>query len=411
MIKETLTHEHTSTLLRIDHTAIQSEEKKEILKTGMRIYLSGIIGIAGMEGPLNEMELEKKAVEMLESSIPYAPEPTMDQQICLIYNYDVSHGPDFAGDMEDLLATMRSNFSSFAFFNEIELIDHCFQLQNNAGLFLQYQDHFLRLNLTFKHKTSDQEVDSFLKCIGRKFDKDLFLKLCEDQLSAYQNPIELETQKKHPLIFSTKCRDIFVHLIDELNGHNIAKGKSQLKEKMGKKIFHDDFTFYQSHNTESLIKPYFDAEGTVHLENDFRVPLIENGIMLKGYTDKKTALEYDLPLTGSAVSEHHEVPFLSLDDYELKGNKLLADLLDGQKGILVVKITNSAFDQNGNFQASVPLAYLTDGEKLMGKMPPFKIVSNIKNMFNDDFIGVSKDPLFPLNHDQGILMNFELEPW
>ena len=50
-------------------------------------------------------------------------------------------------------------------------------------------------------------------------------------------------------------------------------------------------------------------------------------------------------------------------------------------------------------------ALLTDGEKILGRLPPFTIKSNMFDMFGKDFIGVSKyEKLF---NDKVILMKME----
>ena len=38
----------------------------------------------------------------------------------------------------------------------------------------------------------------------------------------------------------------------------------------------------------------------------------------------------------------------------------------------------------------VQIGLLTDGEKILGRVPPFTIVSNLFDMFGKDFIGIAK---------------------
>ena len=44
----------------------------------------------------------------------------------------------------------------------------------------------------------------------------------------------------------------------------------------------------------------------------------------------------------------------------------------------------------GNFQALGVCAVEADGEKILGRVPPFTVSSNMFDMFGQDFIGISK---------------------
>lgn len=54
----------------------------------------------------------------------------------------------------------------------------------------------------------------------------------------------------------------------------------------------------------------------------------------------------------------------------------------------------------------VQLGYLCDGERLLGRLPEFTLVSNLFDMFGEDFIGVGCDN--PVFHDKSILVRMRL---
>ena len=56
---------------------------------------------------------------------------------------------------------------------------------------------------------------------------------------------------------------------------------------------------------------------------------------------------------------------------------------------------------NGDFAMPVQCALLSDGEKILGKLPPFTMSSNLFDMFGKDFIGVGCDN--PIYNDKQIL--------
>lgn len=409
MIKEILSHEKQATVLTIQDSHILSSEQKNTSSHSLRIYYSGLIGVAGALGEHDELELEKGAMAMLKRGIPYLPEVTQDQQICVIYNYDVAHGSDFVSDMELLLNDLRQDFSEFSFSNAIQLIDQTHKIQNNAGLFCQYQDHYLDLMLSFKHHSSTEKSDGSLYCIGRRFVHELFLSYCREKLNAYLNPCKIEESKRYPVIFPSNTQALFKELIFDLDVRNIAKSSSKLSGKIGSKLFSEDFTFYQSHHSENLLIPFFDAEGTVHLSSECRVPLIQNGEVIQAFSDKRSALEFGMPHTGSATASYDGLPTVELANYELKaGQQNLINLLQGEKGILVDHCSESTINADGDYEITLQKSYLSDGEKLLGLLPPLKLKTSAKEMFNQHFIGVTKDPLYPLNSEHGVLISMQL---
>ena len=230
-----------------------------------------------------------------------------------------------------------------------------------------------------------------------------------EKLNAYLNPCKIEESKRYPVIFPSNTQALFKELIFDLDVRNIAKSSSKLSGKIGSKLFSEDFTFYQSHHSENLLIPFFDAEGTVHLSSECRVPLIQNGEVIQAFSDKRSALEFGMPHTGSATASYDGLPTVELANYELKaGQQNLINLLQGEKGILVDHCSESTINADGDYEITLQKSYLSDGEKLLGLLPPLKLKTSAKEMFNQHFIGVTKDPLYPLNSEHGVLISMQL---
>jgi PmbA protein len=410
VVKEVLSLEKQANVLSINNSQIVSNELKNTIQTSLRIYYSGLIGVAGACDEHDEIELEKAAMGNLKLGIPYLPKVTQDQQICVIYNYDVAHGNDFVSDMELLLTDLRKEFSEFSFSNTIQLIDKTHKIQNNAGLFCQYQDHYLDLLLDFKHSASTEEKNGSVFCFGRRFVHELFLNYCKEKLYAFLHPCKIQSCKSIPVIFASNTKALFQDLIFDLNIRNMANKSSKLTGKLGQKVFNDDFTFYQSHHSENLLTPFFDAEGTVHLDSEYRVPLIKNGEVIQAFSDKRSALEFGMPHTGSATAKYDELPRVELAHYELKAcNHSLSQLLQGEKSIMVDHCSESHINTNGEFEFTLKRSYLCKDEKLIGLLPPLKLKIPSEKLFKDAFVGVTKDPIIPLNSEHGVVINMQLE--
>ena len=57
---------------------------------------------------------------------------------------------------------------------------------------------------------------------------------------------------------------------------------------------------------------------------------------------------------------------------------------------LLVQFYGGGFSDTGEYAMPVQMSYLTDGEKILGRLPPFTMRSNLFDMFGKDFIGTSK---------------------
>lgn len=88
--------------------------------------------------------------------------------------------------------------------------------------------------------------------------------------------------------------------------------------------------------------------------------------------------------------------------------KTLKELLNGKKGILVFIASSGDFSPDGKFGIPVQLGFLYDGEKLIGRVPEFKLNSDIYSMFSKDFIGVGKDSITQLDKNFGVVINMKI---
>ena len=74
--------------------------------------------------------------------------------------------------------------------------------------------------------------------------------------------------------------------------------------------------------------------------------------------------------------------------------RTLKDLLNGQLGIWIMVASGGDYTNEGNYGAPVQLAMLTDGERLLGRVPECTIAGNLYELFGKDYIGVSNDKPF-----------------
>jgi PmbA protein len=407
MIKEKYSSRIKETTLSVVQTRVESIRKKDISKTGLRIYKDGYIGVSGAIGDYSEEELEKRAREALDLKIPYDYEISQDKKERMEICPEIIDESQFLNEMETFLEELRNQQPDFSFFHKIRLVDRETSLVNDMGLDLQFKDRYIALELGIKDKASSNLFDAFTGYEGRKYDRNEMIKFTNDICNAYKNKVKLPQGTKFPVIFNASDHLFLKQLMIDLHGQRFATGSSLLSGKIGEQVFNENFTLYQSLNPEDTLKPFFDAEGIVN--ENYRYPLIENGRLVSPYTDKKIASKYNLPLTGSSAADYDGVPSLAFLNLKVKeSDYTLKELLQGQMGILVMIASGGDFTPNGDFGTPVQLAFLFDGEKLIGRLPDIQLSSNVFDMFGKDFVGAGNNNLFPLDSEKYIVMNLNV---
>ena len=394
MIKEKYTNRVKEISVNIVQTDIDSVRKKDILKTGLRVYDKGYIGVAGAMGKADEEDLERRAIDNLSLKIPYPCEPSENLKMHLDYREDIFSDEEFVREADEVLKVLRDEFSDFTFSNKMYLFEMETGLTNDLGLDLLHRDRLLTVEFVIKEKASANVFDAFAIYATRQYNREELLNIIREELTAYRNPVKLSEEGKLPVVFMDFDMVPVSKLIDELNGYKLGTGASLFKDFIGEKKFNENFTFYQSAEKEDLrFIEFFDAEGVVN--EGFKYALIENGRIMSPYTDKKTAHKFNLPLTGSAVGEYDKVPSLSPRYFKVKSSdKTLKELLNGEMAVAVVIASGGDFTAEGVFGTPVQLAFLTDGERLIGRLPELKLSGELYSMFGEDFIGKSKDKAF-----------------
>ena len=87
------------------------------------------------------------------------------------------------------------------------------------------------------------------------------------------------------------------------------------------------------------------------------------------------------------------------------GNKTAKELLNGRLAIIPIQSCGGGFKEKGEYTMPVQIGLLTDGERILGRVPPFTISTNMFDMFGKDYIGVAK--LNKLFNDKCILFKVE----
>src|SRR6056297_670103 len=130
MIKEKYTINNEETSLNLVQTQIESVRKKNITKTGFRIFKDQKIGVSGAIGNYDENEQWEKAEKALSLNIDYPYEISGHLEKTIEKACDFQDGVQFTQEMEELMKVLRNRHPEFLFSNKINLVTKTVDLQN-----------------------------------------------------------------------------------------------------------------------------------------------------------------------------------------------------------------------------------------------------------------------------------------
>ncbi len=403
MVKELYKEVINEISLNVTGTKIDAIRKKNLIKCACRVYENGYIGIAGCYGEPTE-ETWNQAIKNLDAHTPYPYEPSQGKERVRDLRKIGLSQEEYIRDMERLLEILEKEYPQFLLSNKLSLTESITSISNDTGLNYVSYDKTIDVGLLVKHKDSVNVFDSFLVYMDREYDFDKLLQEGRNSLEGYLVNCGLEKDMM-PVILQPE--EIMGKFTESLNGETMGRGISLFQDKMDTKAFHEDFTLCQNRSDEMFHVPFFDMEGTV-AEDDL-VTLIDQGVIKYAYTDKKNATAFSIPLTGAAGGKYDDVPGLNSPSLRIaNGNKTLKELLGGELAILAKITSGGDYTNSGDYATPVQDAYLTDGERILGRLPELTVTSNIFDMFGKNYIGCSSDKPFMSSPALVLKMKVEL---
>jgi PmbA protein len=156
MIKEKCTDKIKEISINVVQTEIESIRKKDITKTGLRIYKDGYIGVSGGLGKIDEKDMERKAKENLNLHIPYPCEASRDHIEEVDNAANSLSDEEFVDEMEEVLILLKKKYDDFIFSNQMRMVEVENRLLNDVGLNLTYKDKTVEITLLIKEKNFRQ---------------------------------------------------------------------------------------------------------------------------------------------------------------------------------------------------------------------------------------------------------------
>lgn len=389
-VRESIRLSVRETAVSVSLGRIDSVRTRRIVRSGCRVYADGCLGVAGTLGEATAATWAE-AEANLALRIPYPYTPGRD----LARARDL-RGPALADDAfvracEGLLEALRRRHPEYLFSNRIALTETETTLANDAGLDLVNRDRSVVVALIIKHRDSVHIFDAGLFRQDRAFDAEALLADARELLDAFGRKAVRPVGEK---VLAVLQADLVLGKLEEsLNGESVAKGASLFCGRMGERLFSPAFSLVQDRTDEAYHVPFFDMEGVVNPGD--RVPLIENGVLLRPYSDRKAAALLGEPSTGAASGAYDETPGLSGTNLSIvPGTRTLAELLGGEPALAVLVASGGDFTPRGDFASPVQLAMRIEDGRLQGRLPDCSVRGNLFELFGDDFVGLSSDRPF-----------------
>jgi PmbA protein len=400
-MKEIIRSRIRQTSLSLTRNQITAIRRKDISRTGCRIIDQGKISVAGCLGLADTEELFARAAKLLPEGVEYPVETSANLEINTNLASLKLSDSDLCQSIEMILARLSEMHPDFFISNKVNLSELTYSLKNDAALNLNHHDRYLTISFLLKEASSTGIMDTFFGITTREFEEEKIISSVDEIIRAFKNKIDLPEENLPVIIDQSTLTRLFLR---DLNGKLVGNKASLFQQQIGEQVFSEDFSLFIPNDPIETFSPIFDAEGTV--ATDETRMLVERGRILRPYTDKRTAKQFGFINTGCASGNYDSVPTLGSCQLEVAhSNKSLKQLLAGKNGILVAIASGGDFTSDGQFASPVQVAYLTDGEKLIGRLPELTISGSIFDFFGRDFIGISADRLYTAGDERLAVVN------
>jgi TldD protein len=217
------------------------------------------------------------------------------------------------------------------------------------------------------------------------------VKSAAEQLKAVPAPPGLQRVILEPGVVGTVCHESFGH---GLEADQAIRGRSYLKDMLGKKVASDLVTMYEDPSYEGAYGSYyFDDDGTTSRKNT----LVEKGTLVSFLHDIETAAAMNAPLTGNSRTQNAtRRRFIRMSNtYAEPGDWNIEDMIkDTKDGVMMMHWQSGMEDPLGggmqvvakkgylimNGQKATPLKSLT----LTGRV--LEVLGNVDAISKDGFV-------------------------
>lgn len=400
---EKITDKTTSYGLNVSGGNIDSLRIKNDLKTVIRVYEDGKIGVAGRIGEGDDAALLEDAKAQLAQNIAYPCDLDADKHRSENSVKNIVPVNDFVKTMKKLLARLNKEYPDFIFSNKINMEETDVSYENSENTSYSYASDYLAIMLVIQHKKSSNIMDLSYGDVQNYYDEEQVVADVGKLLNVFGKKVELEEDL--PVIID--ARQVLYSSLSHLIAELYVSGASLFKDKLGQKVFDDKVNVFTDRGPDNKqCIPFFDSEGVVNEDDKFY--FVKNGVISGLATYKRSAKNFNLPLSGGGYAEFDGVPTTSCVGIKAgTTHNNVKDVVKG-KAIYVAVASGGDMTPDGTLGIPVQLAYLYDNGKLVGKLPEFSLNANIFDLLGKDFMGIAKNDVFEYMDETVLVGKFKI---
>ena len=392
MEHEKITYKETSYSVNVSGGKVDSLRVKEDLKTVIRVYEDGKIGVAGRIGEGDDKALLEDAKAKLSQNIAYPCNLTENDRRDENKVRKIIPENDYVKTLKKLVARLNKCYPNFVFSNKINMGEEEIVYENSKNTRYSYKGNEIGGALVIKDKVSANIMDLSYGFDTTFYDEDKIVSDIGKLLNVYHNKVAMPSGEVPVIINPMEVLQYSAqHMIAELY--------------VNEKIFNEKANILTDRGDADKAIPFFDAEGVVNKDDKFY--FIKDGVFTGLATYKRSAANFNLPVSGGGYAPFDEVPQTSFVGFKMARTDKLKNLVKG-KAIYVFITNGGDMTPDGTLGLPVQLAYLYDNGKLVGRLPEFGINGNIFDVLGKDFIGVARDDNFNFSDDSVLVAKFNI---
>lgn len=180
-----------------------------------------------------------------------------------------------------------------------------------------------------------------------------------------------------PVIFERRCaRNLLADIIQAINGANIAKNMSFLKNQIHKKITSDALSIYDNYQNGVAARP-FDSDGLRSQNND----LVIEGVLQTFLLNSRYANQLSMKSTHSASGFNGVAPnYVYIKNGNITLNELVSNI---KQGLLITETMGDGLNIiSGNYSTGACGFWIENGE-IQYPVNEITLASDFETMFSD----------------------------
>ena len=387
---EVLSLQNEKTTVEYEANQLKTCTVAETKGTAVRVIRNGQLGFSAST---DETAATKLAANALESAAygdpaPFSfadsqPGPSVQTFDSAIANLPIARLVEIGKEILDLVLPVEPNARCNV---SVERSLVTASIRNQKGLDVSFKTSPLSIGFEIDRIEGDDVLIMYDQLGTSLWDDDYldFARRLVEKLKMARNITSIKPGKMPVLFAPTGALALAFPLTAGLNGKEVYKGTSPIKDKAGEKLFDEKISVIDDGTIDGkFASASFDDEGVPHRRN----ALVENGSLRGFIYDLKTAAQSGVQSTGNGSRQLFYPPEPSFTNIVIQpGQTPLKDMLVSMdEGIIVEDLLGIGQGNiiSGAFSNPIALAFKVEKGEIVGRVKDLSIAGNIYDLLRN----------------------------